>query len=60
MGHDWAVLAAIVGISTLAGLSVLSGTGDGVLAAAFTALAGLGTAKIALREALKRPPDGNS
>lgn len=49
MTHDWAVLAAIGGITTLAGLSVVSGTGDGVLAAAFTALATLGGVKVALR-----------
>jgi len=46
--HDWAVLAAIGGISILAGLSVVYGTGDGVLAAAFTALATLGGVKVAL------------
>lgn len=50
MPHDFAVLAAIFGITTLAALSALSGTGDGVLAAAFTALATLGGVKVALRE----------
>ncbi len=48
--HDWATLAAIGGITGLAGLSVVFGTGDGVLAAAFTALATLGGVKIALRQ----------
>jgi len=47
--HDWATLGAIIGISALAGLSVVYGTGDGVLAAAFTALATLGGVKIALK-----------
>ncbi len=49
MGHDWAVLAAIAGITTLALVSALNGTGNGVLAAAFTALATLGGVKVALR-----------
>lgn len=50
MVHDFAVLAAISGITALAALSVVGGTGDGVLAAAFTALATLGGVKVALRE----------
>ncbi len=49
MPHDWAVLAAIGSITLLASLSVVTGAGDGVLAAAFTALGTLGGVKVALR-----------
>lgn len=48
MGHDWATLAAIGGITLLAALSIIQGTGNGVLAGAFTALGTLGGVKIAL------------
>ena len=48
--HDWAVLAAIGSIALLAALSIVFGTGDGLVAAAFTALATLGGVKVALRE----------
>ncbi|MEE9198071.1 MAG: hypothetical protein V3U45_07985 [bacterium] len=48
MPHDWATLAAIGGITLLAALSILEGTGNGVLAGAFTALGTLGGVKIAL------------
>lgn len=53
MGHDYATLAAIGGITLLAALSVVQGTGNGVLAAAFTALGTLGGVKIALAKMKK-------
>ena len=48
MPHDYAALAAISSITILAALSIVYGTGNGVLAAAFTALGTLGGVKIAL------------
>lgn len=49
MSHDYAVYAAIAGISVLTALALVLGTADGALASAVAALATLGGVKLALK-----------
>lgn len=44
--HEYAVYAAIGGITVLTGLALYLGVANGALAAAITALASLGVAKL--------------
>ena len=48
MAHEFAVYGAIAGIVAVTATALALGVGDGLAAAAITALAGLGGAKIGL------------
>ncbi len=47
MSHDYAVYGSIAGITLIAGIAMVLGVGDGMIAAAIAALATLGGVKIA-------------